>query len=329
MPLSHLPFGASAWGVPLVPQQPMPGLGVGFGGKGNVTAVLPAQGPGSQVFFVNSALASASDAAVSNGGDPLRPFKTINFALGRTIANNGDVIYVGPGHVETIAAAAGWPNAAAALKADGVTIYFLGNEIDRAQINFTTATTAQMIIGANNMALVGARFVNSIDALAQGLKITGTDCKLIGCEWFDSPALNTVIQIITTATAKRLSIIGYHYYEDQTGGGTQKTEAIRIVGGDNHLLQELNIAGNFSTGVINNITTAFINCVVKWCTLNNISGNITFAQLTTSAAVFLGTILMTTGADAVTDSTLLNAADMASGQMISGAGTAAIIDFSA
>jgi hypothetical protein len=121
----------------------------------------------------------------------------------------------------------------------------------------------------------------------------------------------------------------YHYYEDQTGGGTQKTEHIRIVGGDNHVLQNLNIAGNFSTGVVNNITTAMINVLVKWCMLNNISANITFAQLVTSSVFFIGTMLMTTGADAVTDSTTLDGADMASGQMVSGATTSALIDFAA
>ena len=301
-------------GAPVLPEV-TPGIGCGFGGKGNVTANGVTAGPGSQVFFVNSALATASDAAVSNGTDPLRPFKTINFALGRTLANNNDVIYVGPGHVETIAAAAGWPNAAASLGADGVTIYFMGCELDRAQINFTTSTAAQIIIGCKNLTLVGARFVNSIDALATGLSVTGTDLKLVGCEWFDSPATNTLIQIKTTAAAKRLTIVGYHYYEDQTGGGTQKTEAIRVVGGDNHYFQELNIAGNFSTGVFNNLTTAFINGIMKWCHLNNIGSHPAVVQLTTSSMSFLGSILATASANgagsAITAACTLDMADMA------------------
>src|SRR5229473_2146059 len=145
MPITNFPYGVSTiGGTPVLPNY-VPGLSAGFGGTGNNT------NPGlSNVYFVNSTVATASDAS-DHGSSPQTPFKTINFALSRTLANNSDVIYVGPGHVETISAAAGWPNAAAGKTADGVTIYFQGGEADRAQVTFTTSTAAQLVIGASNM----------------------------------------------------------------------------------------------------------------------------------------------------------------------------------
>jgi len=281
----------------------------------NVNASTSTPGPGSQVFYVNSALATASDAAGSNGGDPLRPFKTLNFAIGRCIANNGDVIYVGPQHVETITSAT-----SLLLNVAGVTIIGLGNEVDRPTCNFTN-TAGKIVVSAANVTMAGFLFTNSIDALVTGMSVTGADFTLRDCEWRDGAAKNTLIQILTTSAAKRLRILDYYYYEDQTGGGTTKTEAIRIVGGDNHVLQNVSITGTFSTGVINNITTAFVNILVKWCYLNNLSAgpNPAMSILTSSTGALLGTTLViASGVHAITAAHVL-AADMASGQCVPGA----------
>ncbi len=296
MPATHFPSGSNSYGMPTVGS----GRPVGVGGPGVVTgnAATATPGPGSQVFWVNSALATASDAA-DHGTDPLTPFKTINFAVTRCIANNNDVIYVGAQHVETIAAAS-----ALTFGVAGVTVIFLGNEVDRATINFT-ATAGSVVISAANVRLVGALFTNSIDALVAGLQITGADCILQDTEWRDGSAKNTVIQIITSASATRLQILGYRYFEDQVGGGTTKTEAIRIVGGSFQVFQEVNITGTFSTGCINNVTTLFVSALFKWCNLNNLSAGpvVAMAVLTTSTfAVIDSTFGIVSGATGITAS---------------------------
>lgn len=302
------------------------GRPVGFGGKGNVTATAGSTlvaGPGSQVFFVNSALATASDAAVSNGTDPLRPFKTINFAVSRCLANNSDVIYVGPGHVETVAAAA-----ALTIGIAGVTIIGIGNDRERPIVNYTSLTSATVTVTAANTWIQGLRFQNSIDARVDGIIITAADCRLVDCFWDDDTAKGSLISVRTSAAGTRFKMINCTaQFPDATG--TARTEFLRIVGGDSHLLQEVNVTGVFTTAVINNITTLYTGMNVRFCIFNNNSAAIAFAQLTTSQTNFIGTLLATTGADAITDSTTLNMADMASGQMVSGATTAALIDFAA
>src|SRR5579859_4007751 len=224
--VTNFPFGVTSFGVPVVPSAP-----VGVGGPGGGSAST-GQMAGSQVFFVNSAVALAADGASSagqtqggQGKNPYRPFKTINFASKQCIANNGDVIYVGPQHVETISAAASLNMAVA-----GVTVIFLGNEVDRGTINFT-ATAGTVTVTAANVTFVNPMFTNSIDALVNGVVVSAADFKIISGEWRDGSATNTLIQIRTTAAGTRMQILGYKYYEDQVGGGTTKTEAIRIVGG--------------------------------------------------------------------------------------------------
>lgn len=328
MPNSNFPFGVKSYGVPVVPGSPAPGYGIGVGGAGNVTGsntstITP--GPGSQVFFVNSALATASDAKISNGTDPLRPYKTINFALGSTIANNGDVIYVGPGHVETISAAAGWPNAAASLGADGVTIYFLGSELDRAQITFTTSTAAQLIIGAKNMTLVGARFLTGIDAVAAAISITGSNCKLVGCEFFDAPAKATLIQILTAATATGLQILNYHFYPSTTG--TQKTEVIRLIGVNDFVIDGMVAMADFTTAVINNITTLCLRGLIQNCALGNqhAASTLAIAVLTTTTGFVKNTVLQTaSGTPWITTSNILSCDLASAGSTPGGTATALV-----
>lgn len=321
MAFSHYPYGVSSFGAPMIPA-PW-GRPIGFGGKGNVTGTGVTVGPGSQVYFVNSALATASDAAVSNGLDPLRPFKTINFAVGRCLANNGDVIFVGPGHVETVSAAAGLTIGVA-----GVTIIGIGNDRERPIVNYTTSTAATVTVTAANTWIQGLRFQNSIDARVDGIIISAADCRLVDCWWDDDTNKGSVISVRTTSAGTRLKIINCNV-QFPDNGGTARTEWLRIVGGDSHIIQDTNIMGIFTTANVNNITTAMTNVVVKFCVINNNSGALAFAQLVTSQVNFIGTMLATTGADAITDSTTLNMADMASGQMVSGATTSALIDFAA
>jgi len=205
------------------------------------------------VYFVQSSLNAASDS--NTGTTPASPFKTLNKAFSACTANNGDIIVVMPGHVENVASAAALT--AATGTADGVTVYFCGSQSDRATINFLTSTAAQFTITANNVTLVGPRFTNNIDALVAGVSVSGSDCTIVNAEYFDNAGLASLIQLLTTTAANRLTISGWTYYESTTGSA--KTEAIRINGGDHHSLTNLNIKGSFSTANINNVTTATTN----------------------------------------------------------------------
>lgn len=58
------------------------------------------------IWFVDSGHADKAD-SVGAGRSPDKPFATIDFAIGQCEANHGDIIYVMPGHAETVSGAAG------------------------------------------------------------------------------------------------------------------------------------------------------------------------------------------------------------------------------
>lgn len=235
------------------------------------------------LYYVQSTSVNASDKP-GNGLTPMVPFKTLNFALAQCSPNNGDRIYCLYGHVETVAGAAGLNFSAGVC--DGVTVLFEGNEADRATINFVTSTAAQVVIAANNVTLIMPRFTCAIDALVTAVSVTGSDCKIYDARYYDGAALATTIQLATTNAAKRLTIVGWYYFEGTTG--TAKTEAIRIVGGDHHRISQLNIVGTFSTSNFNNVTTATTVLFAQAWYLVNLSAAGVATSSFVSTSTFVG-----------------------------------------
>src|SRR5262245_26293874 len=89
---------------------------------GGVGTLVLADGrfcPGN-VFFVQSTHTNKGDSA-GKGQTPDAPFATLDYAIGQCTADQGDLIVVLPGHVETVTGAAG-----VALDVAGVTVLGLG-----------------------------------------------------------------------------------------------------------------------------------------------------------------------------------------------------------
>lgn len=228
MGITRFPNGVSSYGVPVLPT---------VGGSlytGNV-------------YFADSGGSNASDSA-SNGGK-LAPFSTIDYAVGKCTANNGDVIIVMPGHTETITAAGGL-----SLDVAGVSIIGIGAGSSRPTINFTTAVGADMDVNAANITMSNFLFTGGIDALTGPIDINASDFKLINCETRDVTGQTTDF-IVTDANADRLLIDGWQHRGAAAAGAAT---AISIVGGDDITIRNFNIYGNFSTAAIENVTTAAV-----------------------------------------------------------------------
>lgn len=115
--------------------------------------------PGS-VFWVDS-----SGGSNGHKGTFDRPFATIDYAVGRCTANNGDVIFVKPGHAETISGAA-----AIDLDVPGIAVIGLGSGDDMPEIEFDN-TAATFTIGADNVSVKNIRFNATISAVVVGVNV--------------------------------------------------------------------------------------------------------------------------------------------------------------
>lgn len=192
------------------------------------------------------------DSGAGSNGNPgthIRPFATIDYAVGRCTANNGDIIMVRPGHTETVTAAAG-----IAFDVAGVSVIGLGNGSDRPTIDFTTAVSADVDIDAANVTIQNILFTGGIDALTGPIDVNAADCKLLNIETRDVTGQTTDF-IVTDANADRLLIDGWKHIGAAGDGGDS---AISIVGGDDIEIRNFNLYGNFDQGAIENVTTAAV-----------------------------------------------------------------------
>jgi hypothetical protein len=212
--------------------------------------------PKSNVYWVDSVNGSNG-----NKGTQKYPFATIDYAIGRCAANQGDKIYVAAGHVETSVAAG-----TVTCDVAGVTIIFMGDGSSRAYVNFTTLVSASVIISADNVTLLNPKFISGIDALTSPITITGANCHIVNGEWYDAPAKAATNCIVASTAATGLRIHGWKYYASTTG--TQKATNIQLVAVSNAELFNIDISGDFSTGNIN-LPSAMPNLQLNGLKLKN------------------------------------------------------------
>ena len=128
-----------------------------------------------EVFWVNnsSVLAYGQDVTGSNGNDGSfrKPFSSITYALTQCKANRGDIIMLGIGHNDLVAAAAA---AGLTLNVAGVAIVGTGVGSLKSAIT-STLTDTTIDITAANQSFVNISFEASIGEVAIGLDISDVD----------------------------------------------------------------------------------------------------------------------------------------------------------
>jgi hypothetical protein len=203
---------------------------------------------GGNVFWVDSGSGSNG-----NKGTHDQPFGTIDYAVGRCTASNGDMLMVKAGHVETVIAAAGL-----AFDVIGVTVVGLGRGDLRPQVNFTTDVGASMVVSAAQVAIHNVRFTGGFDALTGPMDIQAADCLLSDIVTQDVTGQATDF-IVTTAAADGLVIDGWVHKGAAAAGADT---ALSIVGGAYPVVKNFWIDGNFAVAAIENVTTACTNATI-------------------------------------------------------------------
>ena len=230
---------------------------------------------GGNIFWVDSGSGSNT-----NDGTHVRPYATLDYAVGKCTANNGDLILVKAGHTATVTAAGGLD-----LDVAGITIIGLGNGSDRPTVNFTTAVTADMDVDADNITISNFLFTGGIDALTGPIDVNAADFTMMDCETKDVTGQATDF-IVTDANASRLMIDGWTHRGAAAAGGAS---ALQIVGGDGATVRNFFIDGNFDTAAIENVTTAATNLTI------NGGANGSYIRNRNSADVCFTAVATTTG----------------------------------
>jgi hypothetical protein len=201
------------------------------------------------VFYVDSGNTTDGADLPAYGESPDSPFLTIDYAVGRCTANNGDYIYVMPGHTETVIADSGID-----VDQAGLTIVGLGRGTDRPTITFTTAATADFKLAAANCRAENLLFVAGVDALTGPIELSAAYCELVNCEFQDGATgtIDTIDHVIFTTGADNCLVDGFKLISTSDAGQS----AIQIPdGATNPEVRNCYITGDFAVGNIESANT--------------------------------------------------------------------------
>jgi hypothetical protein len=250
-PVTAFPNGVSSYGIPVLGSGPIFSTG--------------------NVYFVHN-----SGSNNNSGIDPGRPLATLDAAVNKCTANNGDTIVVMPNHAESLAA-----DSAVDIDVAGVTVIGMGVGENRPTFTFITLTTADFKLAAADVKVQNLLFKAGIDALTGPIEISGDDCKLLNCEYRDDAANNyeTIDVIVTTGTPLRMEIGGFVYHSDgDLGGASPQQSIIQLNGADHAWIHHCWLVAFAATGVIEDATVSD-SVLIEDCVIENQETSPTVAVL--------------------------------------------------
>lgn len=188
------PNGVTIRGVPITMSNPGNVYWV------NSTSVLPVGG------------VAGVDMPYPTAGTYLRPFATLDYAIGQCTASRGDIIVLMPGYTDTISSATD-------LVCDvaGVAIVGLGSGSLAPTLTFDTAATATIPVSAANVSFINVRFIANFADIAEVFTPTAVNLTLQDC-YFGAAATNMNFLSLadtntTDGSANGLSFIGCTWIE--------------------------------------------------------------------------------------------------------------------
>ncbi len=206
--------------------------------------------------------------AAGYGSGPDKPVATIDYAMALCTGSKGDLVYVMPGHAESIASATGL-----VMDIIGVSVIGLGNGRLKPQITIDTADTALISVTAANCAMrnvdvitnfLDVATVFSLGAAADGFTFDGVD-------FYDtSVVLGALIGISIAALCDDVTVRNCNYYGLELSAPA--TDFLVCAGEANRLrVESCYLKGEFSGNIIDHATTASVDLIFKDLLLTNLS----------------------------------------------------------
>ena len=192
------------------------------------------------IFFVDSGTGSNSN----DGKSLSTPVADIDYAIGLCTANNGDIIYVLPGHDEN-------PTASITADVAGIWIYGLGWGQSRPTITFG-ALAAALDITAASVRVSNLRFDLGTVAttVTNAINITGGSAMVDGCETVIH-ATSQFTNLLTATDAQFVKIYNNKFHSLETAGATS---GIVVDGCDDLEIVGNQVAGHFGEHALDNTT---------------------------------------------------------------------------
>ncbi len=213
---------------------------------GGIPAVGGGEIPAStgDYYFVHSGTGSDSNAGIKKAS----PLATIDAAINKCTASQGDVIVVMPGHAETIADATSLvPDVA------GITIVGLGNNFNRPTITYS-ATGSEIIVTGANTVIRNLVLKAGISAVATAIDVNANNVTIDRCHFYQGSTTtwDFVLSVdLDTTLADYTTITDCVFQAEQATAGS--TGGVRIDDADYVTIQRCVFLGDYSDSAIANI----------------------------------------------------------------------------
>jgi hypothetical protein len=240
--------------------------------------------PGRTFWVSNSSTLQVGQRAGSNGnkGTFDAPFATLDYAIGQCVANRGDIIFIKPGHAESVTSAT-----SILFDVAGVQIIGLGTGSNRPTFTYTTADTATIPVSAANMSITGCLFVGGFLSIASAFTVgAAPDLKIDGNEFRDTSAILGFLSIVTTTVSVNADGLAYT-------NNARKSDATTTPGPD------VVIAGTMSRLKVNG------NKSIHTVASNNVAALVEHGALVMTDAEVIGNYVYSVNTDTATGAVLL------------------------
>lgn len=219
------------------------------------------------IFYVDSGAAGAADVA-SQGKAWETPFATLDFAISQCAGGQNDVVYLAPGHTETITVTSG---SLLTLDVAGVSVIGLGIGSERPtfSIGKSSVTTAIVNVDGNNVTLQNLIIKPAGANAAILVDVDGTDCIIADCYFdMDVGSYEALIGVDIGASATRCRVQDCTFISTGSAGANS---GIKLSGTVAYVeIIDCKIIGDFGDACIHNPTAnVATNLLIRGCTLKN------------------------------------------------------------
>ena len=203
------------------------------------------------VFFVDSGHTSASDG--QTGRNRNAPMATIDAAIGRCAANNGDIVMVMPGHDEN-------PITSIALDVEGVWVRGLGWGASLPTITFG-ALAAEFAMSAASCRVSGLRFDLGTVAttVTNAINVTAGSCIVKDCE----TVMHASSQFTNHITCTDAQWVGLYDNKFRSLHTASSASGIVVDGCDDMEIVGNIVSGHFTEHALDNTTPASADEILR------------------------------------------------------------------
>jgi len=257
------------------------------GGFNNVTirGVPITQSHPGQVYWVSNATPTLPGQVGGSNGNPgtfNAPFGTLEYAITSCTANRGDIIFIKPGHAETISSAT-----ALAFDVAGVAIVGLGAGTKRPTFTLDTAATTTIAVSADNISILNCRFIGNFLSITSAFTVGAAAYFTIdNCSFTDTSAILGFLSVVKTTVSTNSDFLQVSNCFIKSDATTKSVAPIVVL--------------NTMTGL-----TLTDNVVVQTVAQNNVSQFLSHAALVMTAALISGNKIYSVNTDSATGAFLV------------------------